>query len=201
MLSVYNTIKMAAVLSNVVLNPGDSAPTFLVNDVHGHQVDLARQKRRFTLLAFLRYSACPWCNLAIHRLAMEYPTFLENDCDVVAFIQSDKDSIVTNIHKRHAVVPQFPIVADKERKYYKLYGVSDSPAALARSITKIPAWVQAVTKHGFKQGAIDGQLFLVPAYFLIDNRSGEIAAADYGKSFYDHDTFVKLYEDIFFRAF
>jgi hypothetical protein len=139
--------------------------------------------------------------LAIHRLALEYPTFLEHDCEVVAFIQSDKDSIVQNIHKRHAVVPQFPIVSDESRKFYNLYGVRDVPAALVRSITKIPAWVEAVRKHGFAQEKIDGQLFLVPAYFLVDTRTNKIASADYGKSFYDHDTFVKLYEDIFFRAY
>jgi peroxiredoxin len=183
------------------LQDGQTAPHVKVTDVLGKSFDSKKSKQRFILLAFMRYSGCPWCNLAIHRLAMEYPTFLENDCEVVAFMQSESDSIVENIHNRHAVVPKFPIVADQKRHFYDKYGVLDRPAAITRSITKIPAWVEAVRTHGFKQSNLDGDLFLVPAYFLIDTRDNTIAAADYGKSFYDHDTFVNLYEHIFFRAY
>lgn len=185
----------------VVLVPGDRAPNIVVNDVLGKKFELAKSKHRFVLLAFMRYSGCPWCNLAIHRMALEYPLFLEHDCEVVAFMQSDKKSIVMNIHDRHAVVPQFPIVADPDSNYYNLYGVRVSKAAAARSITKVPKWVQSVRKHGFSPKSIDGNLFTVPAYFLVDTRHQTVAAADYGKSFYDHDTFVKLYEDLIFRPY
>jgi peroxiredoxin len=184
-----------------LLQPGDTAPPLSVKDVYGKQVNVQKTKQRFILLAFMRYSGCPWCNLAIHRLALEYPTFLEHDCQVVAFIQSDPKSIKENIFERHAVVPQFSIIADPTAEHYTKYRVQVSKAAFARSITKIPKWVESVKRHGFTQGSIDGNLFTVPAYFLIDTRKNKVVATDYGKSFYDHDTFVKLYEDIFFRSY
>lgn len=178
---------------------GQKAPDFTAQDVSGNKVSLSALDHRYALLVFLRYSGCPWCNLAIHRLSLEYARFQDNDCSVVAFIQSEKAGVIDNIYGRHVVRPEFPIIADHQQKFYKLYGVRPSLTTAARSITKIPAWVHSVKAHGFKQTKIDGNLFMVPANFLVDSRTQTIIRADYSASFYDTDTFIDIYQSILFK--
>lgn len=125
---------------------------------------------------------------------MEYPLLKQNNCEVVAFIQSTPDNIIENIYNRHARKPEFPIIADKERKIYNLYGIRASAKAAFKSVMKIPYWAHAVKEHGFKQTKIDGNLFLAPAMFLISGRNNKILMAAYSSSFYEHETFTRIYE-------
>jgi peroxiredoxin len=148
------------------LTPGEKAPTFTTTDVHGDKIKLSTYKDSYVLLVFLRYAGCPYCNLAIHRLALEYKQLLDNDCQVIAFIQSSKENIEENY---------------------------------AKSITKIPYWLNSVREHGFKQAKVDGNLFLVPAYFLINGRTGTLVRTDYAKSFYEHRTFADIYQPLLFE--
>ena len=178
---------------------GDMAPDFTARDVDGNAIRLYDIDSKHILVVFFRYSGCPWCNLAIHRLSLEYKTLQENDCAVVAFIQSDKTDVIDNIYNRHVVKPEFPIVADYEQQYYRLYGVTASIKAAVRSITKLPAWVHAVKDHGFKQGKMDGNFFLVPASFVVNGRTKKIEKAMYGESFYDPEAFIGIYDKLFFN--
>lgn len=186
-------------VKNVTLRVGDTAPAIQTSDVFGNAVDLAASNDKFVLLVFLRYSGCPLCNLAIHRLTVEYPLLQKSGCEIIAFVQSEPQNIVRNIYGRHQPKPPFPIIADAGRKFYDLYGVRTSILAAARSITKVPYWLESVHEHGFKQTEIDGNLFLVPALFLIHGKTQEIVKIEYGTSFYDHDTFTEIYEPLIFR--
>lgn len=115
------------------------------------------------------------------------------NCEIIAFIQSSQGNIKHNIYDRHVTRPPFPIIADYERKFYHLYGVSTSIKIVVKGITDIPFWVHAVKDHGFSQSKIDGKLFMVPAHFLISARSGKIIMADYNSSFYNHEAFTAIY--------
>lgn len=172
---------------------------FKVTDITGKTFAVPGSKRGYTLLVFLRYAGCPWCNLAIYRLSLEYERLQKLDCEVVAFVQSDETSIKENIYDRHTPHPQFPIISDKVMKYYDLFKVDSSVAGTFRQITKIPYWLQAVYGQGFKQGKLDGDLFLVPGWFLISNLTGEIIRSARGVSFYNHETFVSIYDSLTFK--
>lgn len=180
------------------IEAGQPAPNFGARDVFGKKIILSEYRKKAVLLVFFRYAGCPWCNLAIHRLALEYPMLKKENCEVIAFVQSDKNSIKENIYGRHAVKPEFPIIADPKMHFYKLYGVSSSYKAAFKSLAAIPDWTHAVREHGFKQTKIDGELFLVPAAFLVSSRTQEIAKADYGTSFYEFESFFKIYESLVF---
>lgn len=180
------------------LKVGDQAPLFQIKDVFGNKTSLAKNQPGAVLVVFLRYSGCPWCNLAIHRLAVESELLKKQKCSIVAFIQSSPENVLENIYKRHERRPPFPVIADQAREIYDKYGVTDSITAAGRSITEIPYWLHSVRKHGYKQTTLDGSLFLVPAMFLVSGRSGKILMASYGKSFYDHDTFTRVYEKLGF---
>ncbi len=182
-----------------MLRVGDGAPSFLTSDVTGNPVSLLNVSDRYVLLVFLRYAGCPWCNLAIHRLAMEYPMLKKAGCEVIAFVQSSKEQVEANIYGRHAIAPQFSIIADKERILYDLYDVKSFKSAVVRSIRQVPYWLQATFKHGFRQTEVDGDLFLVPALFLIDTKTNQIAFSKYSSSFYEHETFTDIYEHLTFE--
>lgn len=180
-------------------NPSTKPYLFNIRDVRGKTVSLQNPNTRYILIAFLRYAGCPYCNLAIHRLSIEYPLLIKNDCEVIAFVQSNEENITKNIYERHAHKPEFSIVADPESKIYRKYGVKSSMSITAPLITRIPYWVKAVTKHGFWQKNIDGSFFLVPAWFLINTETNTIVKQQEGVSFYNHETFIDIYDSLIFK--
>ena len=184
---------------NSKLIPGQKAPIFSTKDVFGNKIKLTSYRDKNVLVVFLRYAGCPWCNLAIHRLSIEYPLLKERNCEVVAFVQSSKVNILTNIYGRHSTKPMFPIIADPERKFYKKYDVKPSLKATSRVIVDIPYWLHSVKKHGFWQKKIDGSLFMAPGTFLI-NKDGDIASVRYSTSLFDHQTFTDIYEQLFLES-
>ena len=180
------------------LTLGQRAPEFEATDIFGKKIRLADSSTKYTLLVFLRYAGCPWCNLAIHRLAMEQTQLNMSRCQIIAFIQSSKENIIANIYDRHKKRPEFPIIADSAQKFYKLYGVKSSITMITKSITKVPQWVHSVKHLGFKQGKIDGNLLMVPASFLVSEGKQTILSADYNADFFNNDTFTNIYQKLIF---
>ena len=180
-------------------NSSQKAPELIAKDVFGNKVNLAESKSRYTLLVFLRYSGCPWCNLAIHRLTLEHASLKAEGCEIIAIVQSETEGIMDNIYTRHDPQPQFPIIADHEMKLYKQFDVKVSVLKSASNIVKIPYWLESVRKLGFKQEKIDGNYFLVPEWFLINNETGEIVKNEKGVSLYNHESFTPIHESLIFK--
>jgi len=173
-------------------------PRFNTTDIFGNKVNLSDLDDNYTLLVFLRYAGCPWCNLTIHRLTLEHKRLRENKCHVIAFVQSEKEEIIKNIYDRHKIKPQFPIISDQQRVIYNKYAVKPSLRGSLGAITKIPFWVQSVKKHGYKQTSVDGNLFMVPAWFLINNRTEKIVKSKHGFSLYDQEAFIDIYDTLYY---
>lgn len=182
-----------------IVTVNQKAPTFVVRDVYGATINLNDYEEGYTLLVFLRYSGCPWCNLAIHRLSLEYKRLAKERCQVVAFVQSDKKDIIDNIYNRHQPTPPFPVIPDHQMKVYRRYGVDISLKGSLGFIKHIPFWLKSVYKDGFKQKKVDGNLFLVPAWFLVNNKTGMVVRSERGVSFYEHTTFTSIYEALTFK--
>lgn len=177
---------------------GQLAPQFEAVDVFGNKVKLGDYKNKYTLVVFLRYAGCPWCNLAVHRLALEQKILKNSRCQIVAFIQSEKNNIISNIYERHQPKPEFPIVADLAGIYYEKYDVKTSFKALVKSIKKLPYWIYSVRELGFKQSKVDGNWLMVPAMFLISDGDQRILEAAYSADFYDNETFTEIYQKLIF---
>jgi peroxiredoxin len=177
----------------------DEAPKLqdiIATDATGKPFKLKDVKQRYALLSFLRYAGCPFCNLSIHRLAMEHDLLRQSNCEVVSFVQSNTENIQKNIYERHEKKPRFPIIPDKDMKFYKLFDIKPSYKATKRMIVDIPHWVHAVRDHGFKQKSIDGSLFIAPALFLVHIPTMKIIHADYASDLFEHDTFTPIYDKI-----
>lgn len=174
-------------------------PKIKAQDVFGKTIDFSKLDSEYILLVFLRYSGCPWCNLALHRLTLEYKELTANKCEVVAFVQSDKESILKNIYERHNPKPPFSIIPDSEMVFYKMYNVKASVTGFVKGLTKIPQWLKATSELGYKQTEIDGSFFLVPGWFLYSNRTNQIVKQQRGISLHSHKAFLEIYDSLYFK--
>lgn len=176
---------------------GQTAPEISMRDVFGTSVSFDSQKSEFTLLAFLRYSGCPWCNLTINKLSQEREKLDKNDCSIVCFIQSPKDSVIKNVHNRAKNAPlKITTIADPTLEVYEQYSIQSSKKGILASILDLPAWIRSVFWNGFTQKSIDGDLFLIPATFVVHNDTRQIVYADYGSSYYGHEDYRDIYAAI-----
>jgi hypothetical protein len=130
----------------------------------------------------------------LFRLTREYAKYQEFGLEVIAFIQSSKENIEDNVTRRHRPPPQFPLIADQECKVYRQYGVEHSFFALAKSLRRVPEFLEAVFHHKFRQGRIDGSATLVPAQFLIGPPGLQIYKACYGGDYFDRIPMEEILE-------
>lgn len=187
-------------MAQTKLQAGDMAPQFTANDVEGNIVALQDYKDSYVMVVFLRYSGCPWCNLAIHRLTLESKLLERSGCKIIAFVQSGENEVRENIYGRQPTKPPFPIIPDPQMKFYGGYGVGTSVSAVARSIKDVPYWLKSVFGHGFRQTELDGNMLVVPAMFLLTKGDQKIVTAQYSTSFYEHQTFTDVYESLTFET-
>lgn len=180
------------------LKVGDKVPDFWTRDINGNEVD-SREIKHNTLVVFLRYAGCPFCNLAIYRLTHEYKLLKKENCEVIAFVQSTEENIEANIIQQQDTTPPFSVVSDQQQDIYRLFGVRPNAAKAAKFTAKNAThWIDAVFNKKFKQTSFDGQAFMVPAYFMVDKR-GTIQLVNYDASFYEDQVFTPIYEYLNFN--
>jgi thioredoxin-dependent peroxiredoxin len=100
----------------------------------------------------------------------------------VAVFGSPKQEVIkaSEIHKT-----TFHMVADKEKKMYKEYGVKSSFWGMMRGMTlRLPSVIKALAL-GYIPKNPNGQMMSMPADFLIDP-SGKVILAYYGRDEGDH---------------
>jgi peroxiredoxin len=166
----------------MTLMSGELAPHFKTTDIHGAALQLRDFRGRRLMLAFFRFAACPYCNLRVHEL-MSKATLLQEHLPIIAVFQSPAETLL-----KHRNLQNFParIIADPEMRLFHLY---EGELSVAKFVTghvlHAPQWVQGVRAGAFDAGTTLGELRLVPAEMLIDER-GIIQRAYYGRDVTDH---------------
>jgi peroxiredoxin len=179
------------------LETGNITPELNAVDIVGNLIEFKNLDEAYVLLAFLRFSECPWCNLALHRLAMEKALLAESKCGIIAFIQSKPEDIQKSILEKHAVKPDFTIIADPDMTYYIQFGVTVSKTAgIKHHIRHVSSWIESVSREGFTQHSIDGNFFLAPAAILVSVAQKRVLLANYEADFYEHQSFEQIYDTI-----
>jgi peroxiredoxin len=163
------------------LTAGDKARDFEVKDLSGSKVSLGEYRGKRLMLSFYRYASCPLCNLRVHELAGHYDSMKEKGLLMLAFFQSPEDSIRRYVGKQD---PPFRIVADPERKVYRLYGVESSWAGFLKGSLRVSSMIAAAGK-GFFPGKMEGDKAMIPADFLI-GPDLIVERAYYGADIGDH---------------
>lgn len=163
------------------LSPGDAAPGFRLEDLHGNPVSLEQFRGRKLLLSFYRYASCPFCNLRVHRLSQQAPAWQARGLDLAAVFQSPRESILEHAGREPR---PFAILPDPARGLYRQYGVERSWGAFLKASLQVGKMAEAA-RQGFLPGKMEGDIHRVPADFLI-GEDGRVLVAYYGKDISDH---------------
>lgn len=147
-----------------MLKEGQAAPAFAVRDTENNEVTLESLRGSYSLVCFFRYAGCLFCSLSLVRLIERYENFSQRGLKIVSFFQSADESISKYIAIHN---PPFALVGDPEKVVYDAYHVQHSVAGTLRSLAEVPEAIRSASKAGVKQGEVEGDIFLMPAQFII----------------------------------
>ena len=171
------------------LKSGEKLKNIQLPSIDGSQFDMESLKGKPFMLSFLRFAACPFCNMRIHELVKRFDEF-GDDFTIVAVLDSPLDNLTRHTEKHKS---PFPILADETNKYYKQYGIEHSVIGMFKGMfMRMPTLMKGMFK-GYIPTTIKGSMTTMPADFLID-REGIIQTAYYGNDEGDHLPFDRVKE-------
>ncbi len=166
--------------------PEESAPHISLPAIDGTTFSTEALQGQRYMLSFFRFATCPFCNLRVHQLVQRYGEL--EGLPIVAVFDSPLGHL-----KKHADGHQapFPILADAENRYYKVFGIEKSLGGMLKGmVMRFPTLLKGIFK-GYIPLPIRGSLITMPADFLIDEQ-GRIRTAYYGADEGDHLPFEKI---------
>lgn len=167
----------------MALQRGALAPAFETTDINGQPIRLADLRGRPLLLAFHRFSSCPFCNFRVHQLKTRYAALHALGLEIVTVFESSAELLRAGVAKQQL---PFPIVSDRERRLYALYETETSVLGVAKAAFKRLGDAREAQALGLVADVPrDAPLSRMPADFVID-REGRIHSAYYGTDMGDH---------------
>ena len=162
--------------------PGDTAIPIQLPGLDGAVFDLASQQGKPYMLSFFRFASCPFCNLRMHELVTRFGE-LPDGFNIIAVFDSPLDNLQRHAGKHRA---PFPVLADQDKHYYRLYGISHSVTGVMKGmLLRMPRLLYGMLVKGYLPLTIKGSMTTMPADFLIDG-NGIIQLAHYGRDEGDH---------------
>jgi len=174
----------------MAIKKGDKISEIVLPQISGSEYSTKKLIGQNYMISFFRFASCPFCNLRIHQLVNQYSEF-GIGFTIVALFDSPLHNLIKHTSKHQAV---FPILADEENKYYKIFGIKKSViGVLAGIIKRFPALMKSMFVYGNFPIEIKGSMLTMPADFLIDE-NGIVVEAYYGKDEGDHLPIEKVIE-------
>lgn len=166
---------------------GDKAPFIQLPSIDGTMFDSRSLDGKPYMVSFFRFASCPFCNMRIHELVKRYDELGDN-FNIIAIFDSPLTNLIEHTEGHKAL---FSIIADAENIYYKSYNIERSAVGVFRGmIFRMPTLLKGLFK-GYLPLVFKGNLFTMPADFLID-KNGVIQNAYYGKDEGDHLAFEEV---------
>lgn len=166
------------------LTAGKKAPNIILPAIDGSAFNLETLRGRRYLLTFYRFATCPLCNLRVHEIVTRFAE-LGGEFGVVAVFDAPLAHLQKHAGKHKA---PFPILADENNKYYKIYGIEHSFTGMLKGmVTRMPKLLYGMFGKGYIPLPV-GSFTTMPADFLVDER-GIIQTAYYGRDEGDHLSF------------
>ena len=172
-----------------IIKVGDTAPVIYTSDVWGNNISTPANGK-WIYLSFHRFAACPFCNLRTNELIRHYNHFEKHNIEVVSIWPSDKHSLLRYAGSEKS---PFPMLSDKNKGIYKVYGVTESSFMGAMRLLLHPQLIFNALRNKLKNIEIDADPKLMPASFLVDP-DGIIQLAYYGKHFGDHPKIESIFQ-------
>jgi len=169
------------------INAGTKAVDIELPAIDGSIFDSASMAEKPYMLSFFRFASCPFCNMRVHDLVHRFDEF-GGDFSIIAIFDSSLDNLVRYSEGHNS---PFPILADEQNRYYRLYNIEYSIAGVLKGMfLRMPTLVKGLLK-GYFPLRIKGRMTTMPADFLID-RHGIIQVAYYGEDEGDHLPFDRV---------
>ncbi|NOR68857.1 MAG: redoxin domain-containing protein [Methylomarinum sp.] len=169
---------------------GDKITELNLPAVDGIQFNLEQVQGKRFMVSFMRFAACPFCQLRIHQLQSRWQELGENFTVIAVF-----DSSLQNLRK-HAEKHEAPffILADESGTYYQQFAIKHSVLGMLKGmIFKMPTLLYAMLVKRYFPSSINGSMTTLPADFLVDE-NGVIVTIYHGKDSGDHMPFEQLKE-------
>lgn len=163
------------------LTPGQPAPLFNHLDLFGKRVTLNQFSGKKVLLSFFRGAACPFCNLRVRELILNYEELGKRNIEVLAVFHSSPEEIFKFAGKQKA---PFPILPDPTFSLYQVYDIESSLWGKLKTMGNLPKVWKMMFGGFFNLNSMSDPNTL-PADFLI-GEDQRLEMAYYGKDFGDH---------------
>lgn len=183
------------------LEMGMKAP--LVNGVtyQGEMIGPEYFEGKKSWIIFYRYATCPLCALHLGHIKELIKKAQLGGVSVAVVYENARDKFIKDSSQTGKIGEllssmDIPLIADPDKKLYKLYRTQKSHLGLL-SIGAFKAFL-AAKKKGYRQGSIDGELNQLPAHFFTD-QNGKIFSSHYGKSIFDHPSAEQIAQFLEFK--
>lgn len=181
-------------LTKPVLEPGMKAPYFSGHTYQEEKIGPEYFEGKKTWLIFYRYATCPLCALHLTTIKPLIELAQNRDVRVAIVFESSKETFIKSYDETGNIAAlltnmKIPLIADPEKRLYKLYRTNKSVWGLF-SINAARRFLEA-RAQGYRQGSIDGELTQLPAHFFV-GIEGKMIDSYYGKSIVDHPSLERI---------
>ncbi|MBI1228082.1 MAG: redoxin domain-containing protein [Bacteroidetes bacterium] len=146
--------------------PGDKAPLFKADDLHGRHYSLADALQLGpVVLIFYRGQWCPICNMHLKALQDQLPAIYERGATVVAVSPEKSEFLKRTSEKTGA---EFTLLYDEGYKIADAFDVTFQPGKLLRGVYNTALRADLENAH-----SDDSERLPIPATFII-NKFGVI---------------------------
>ncbi|NOR70209.1 MAG: redoxin domain-containing protein [Methylomarinum sp.] len=167
---------------------GDTITELSLPAIDGNPFSLEQVKGKRYMIFFMRFAACPFCQLRIHQLISRWQELDEN-FTVIAIFDSSLENLQKQSEKQHA---PFPILADAQAIYYHKFAIQHSVSGMFKAMLfRMPTLLYAMAVKGYFPSSLKGSVTTLPADFLVDE-DGAIDSIYYGKDSGDNMSFDKI---------
>ncbi|MCK4841161.1 MAG: redoxin domain-containing protein [Methylococcales bacterium] len=167
---------------------GDNISELSLPCIDGSQFTLDQAQGKRYMLSFMRFSACPFCQLRIHQLISHWQE-LDKNFTVIAVFDSPLEDLQK--HTNNELAP-FPILADEHYFYYQEFAVKQSISGMFKAmIFRMPTLLYAMIGKRYFPSSIKGKVTTLPADFLVDE-NGIIESIYHAKDSGDHIPFDRV---------
>ncbi|NOQ63401.1 MAG: redoxin domain-containing protein [Methyloprofundus sp.] len=167
---------------------GDKIESLSLPALDGSQFNLEQVQGKRYMISFMRFAACPFCQLRIHQLISRWQDF-DEDFTVIAVFDSSLENLQKYTQKHTA---PFPILADENGMYYQQFSIKYSVLGMLKGMfLRMPTLLYAMFFKGYLPSSIKGKMTTLPADFLVDEK-GVINTIYHGKDSGDHMPFEQI---------
>lgn len=160
---------------------------FTGDGLNGNVISLSSYEGKKVLVTFLRDTTCPFCNMRLRELIVNYPRLQEKNIDVIALFPSRVEEIKKYSGQQF---PPFEIIADPNEYIYRQVGVKKNVFGMIKTMIQFKKMF-AVMRSGFMNSKSITKAPLLPLDILIDEK-GQIIRHYQGKDFGDHLSLSEL---------